>query len=296
MANEDESVWAAQNGELYNFVDLRPELEGKGHRFRTRCDTEVLVHLYEEHGDRLMDRLNGMFALAVWDTKERKLLLARDRAGIKPLFYYHDDERFVFGSEIKAILEHPAVPRELVASKNRLLERKLLELRRGRIAAERDAAEAARKELKIKIERERAKAAERAARQRKELELDVEKRENALVGTNAGFRAGMTLVKWAYFGDLLEWADGVWRPEVHASWRQVWNDHDRALSSRLDGAPSGAPRFRTETEDAEIGADFGASVIFQPYGTRNTIELGYEGFVGDGSMSHAAMLRFRMPL
>ena len=113
MANENESVWAAQNGELYNFVDLRPELESKGHRFRTRCDTEVLVHLYEEHGDRLMDRLNGMFAFAVWDASDRKLLLARDRPGIKPLFYYHDAERLIFASEIKAILEHPAVPREL---------------------------------------------------------------------------------------------------------------------------------------------------------------------------------------
>ena len=113
LSNEDGSVWVAQNGEIYNFPDLRAELQSKGHVFCTRCDTEVLAHGYEEYGRGLMERLNGMFGLAVWDAKHRQLLLARDRVGIKPLFYYHDDERLVFGSEIKAILEHPAVPREL---------------------------------------------------------------------------------------------------------------------------------------------------------------------------------------
>jgi len=113
IASEDESVWVAQNGEIYNFLDLRHELEGQGHRFHTHCDTEVLAHAYEQHREGMLPRLNGMFALAVWDRTPRRLLLARDRVGIKPLFYYHDDERLLFASEIKAILQHPAVPREL---------------------------------------------------------------------------------------------------------------------------------------------------------------------------------------
>ncbi len=125
--------------------------------------------------------------------------------------------------------------------------------------------------------------------------LDVASRENALFATNAGVRAGMTLVKWYYAGAWLEWADGVWRPEIAASWRQVWNDYDRALSSRLEGAPPGTPSFRTEAQDAEYGADLAASVSFQPQGSRNTIELGYEGFIGDRTMVHSVVARFRMP-
>ena len=113
LANEDGTVWAAQNGEIYNFLDLRAELEAKGHAFRTRCDTEVLVHAYEQYGRDLVERLNGMFAFAIWDAPARQLLLVRDRVGIKPLFYYHDAERLVFGSEIKAILQHPSAPRDL---------------------------------------------------------------------------------------------------------------------------------------------------------------------------------------
>lgn len=128
------------------------------------------------------------------------------------------------------------------------------------------------------------------------VELDIDRRENSLVGTNAGFRAGMTLVKWYYAGDWLEWADGVWRPEISASWRQVWNDYDRDMKSSLSGAPGGTPELRTEAEDARIGADLGARVSFQPHGTRNTIELGYEAFVGERSISHGVMARIKIPL
>ena len=125
--------------------------------------------------------------------------------------------------------------------------------------------------------------------------LRVDSRDNALFATNAGVRAGMTLVKWYYAGPWLEWADGVWRPQIDASWRQVWNDYDRAFSSRLRGAPPGTPSFRTTSQDAEYGADLGARVSFQPQGTRNTVELGYEAFVGNGTMVHSLTMRFRMP-
>src|SRR5258708_3041020 len=113
MANEDESVWVMLNGEIYNFPELRQDLEGKGHRFATRSDTESLVHGYEEYGDGLLSRLNGMFAIALWDRSNRKLLLARDRAGEKPLHYSLVNNGLVFGSEIKALLQHPSVSSEL---------------------------------------------------------------------------------------------------------------------------------------------------------------------------------------
>jgi asparagine synthase (glutamine-hydrolysing) len=115
IANEDESVQVIFNGEIYNFQALRADLEARGHRFRTRSDTEVLVHLYEEEGDRLVERLRGMFAFALWDRKRRRLVLARDRLGIKPLYLYRDAEKLLFGSELKAILAHPGVPRRLSA-------------------------------------------------------------------------------------------------------------------------------------------------------------------------------------
>ena len=105
LANEDETVWISFNGEIYNHNDLRRELEGHGHRYRTRCDTETIVHAYEEWGDDCVHRLRGMFAFAVWDARKRRLLLARDRLGVKPLYWARAGERLIFGSEIKAILE-----------------------------------------------------------------------------------------------------------------------------------------------------------------------------------------------
>ncbi len=114
LANEDDSIWITYNGELYNEPDLKPALEAKGHRYRTRCDTETLVHLYEEDGEAFVERLNGMFALAIWDGPHRLLLLARDRMGQKPLYYAQlPGGGLAFGSEPKALLKHPDVPREL---------------------------------------------------------------------------------------------------------------------------------------------------------------------------------------
>jgi asparagine synthase (glutamine-hydrolysing) len=104
MANEDESVWIVFNGEIYNHAVLRPGLEARGHRYRTRSDTETVLHLYEEEGERCVERLQGMFAFAVWDRARDRLLLARDRLGIKPLYYAGTDHELLFASEIKAIL------------------------------------------------------------------------------------------------------------------------------------------------------------------------------------------------
>ncbi|MBC7186583.1 MAG: asparagine synthase (glutamine-hydrolyzing) [Calditrichaeota bacterium] len=113
ISNEDGSVWIVFNGEIYNHLALRRELESKGHRFRTRADTEAIVHAYEEYGERCPEYLNGMFAFAIYDRRKRRLLLARDRLGIKPLYYTFDGRRLVFGSELKSVLQAPDVPREL---------------------------------------------------------------------------------------------------------------------------------------------------------------------------------------
>jgi len=112
MSNEDGSIWLTFNGEIYNFQDLRVELVAHGHVFRTTSDTEVIVHAYEEYGRECLNYFRGMFAFALWDTRKRTLFLARDRVGKKPLYYYRGHDRFVFGSEIKALLADPAVPRE----------------------------------------------------------------------------------------------------------------------------------------------------------------------------------------
>jgi len=109
IGNEDGSIWVVFNGEVYNYLDLRQDLVARGHRFTTRSDTEVLVHLYEEQGDDFVTAINAMAALALWDGRRRRLLLARDRLGKKPLHYAMTPEAFVFGSEIKALLRHPAV-------------------------------------------------------------------------------------------------------------------------------------------------------------------------------------------
>ncbi|KPJ61628.1 MAG: hypothetical protein AMJ46_00585 [Latescibacteria bacterium DG_63] len=113
MTNEDESLWVVFNGEIYNYVELRKELLEKGHTFRTRSDTEVILHSYEEYGESFVHHFNGMFAFALWDKGERKLLLARDRIGIKPLYYAEEGSRFLFASEIKALLESPTCRREV---------------------------------------------------------------------------------------------------------------------------------------------------------------------------------------
>ncbi len=113
VSNEDGSVQLVYNGEIFNHDGLRRELERLGHRFRGRCDSEVVVHAYEAWGPRCVERFRGFFAFALWDAPRGELLLARDRIGIKPLYYAWSDDRLVFGSEIKAILEHPDVPRAL---------------------------------------------------------------------------------------------------------------------------------------------------------------------------------------
>jgi asparagine synthase (glutamine-hydrolysing) len=113
IGNEDGSVQIVFNGEIYNYQQLRAGLEARGHSLRTHSDTEVIVHLYEDEGERLVERLRGMFTFAIWDRPRRRLLLARDRLGIKPLYVYRDTEKLLFASELKAILAHPGVPRRI---------------------------------------------------------------------------------------------------------------------------------------------------------------------------------------
>jgi len=113
MPNEDESLWVTYNGELYGWPELKAVLAARGHRFRGASDTEALLHLYEEHGDGLLEHLRGMFAFALWDRTRRRLLIARDRLGIKPLYYHDDGRRLAFASELKALMIDPAVPREV---------------------------------------------------------------------------------------------------------------------------------------------------------------------------------------
>jgi asparagine synthase (glutamine-hydrolysing) len=113
IANEDGRIQVVQNGEIYNHAELRRRLEQSGHRFRTRSDTEVLVHLYEERGPAFVEELRGMFAIALWDRLERRLVLARDRFGIKPLYYRAVSDELAFGSELKALLALPGFSREV---------------------------------------------------------------------------------------------------------------------------------------------------------------------------------------
>jgi asparagine synthase (glutamine-hydrolysing) len=113
IRNEDGSIWVVLNGEIYNFKALRHALEARGHAFYTATDTEVIVHLYEEYGARCVEHLRGMFAFAVWDERRRQVLLARDRLGIKPLYYAEVNGRLLFGSELKVILQSPEVERRI---------------------------------------------------------------------------------------------------------------------------------------------------------------------------------------
>jgi asparagine synthase (glutamine-hydrolysing) len=113
ISNESQSIWVVFNGELYNYRELRRDLERRNHHFATSSDTECLVHLYEDFGDEVVSRLRGMFAFAIWDTKERRLLLARDRLGIKPLYYSHAESRLAFASEMKALLALDGLERRM---------------------------------------------------------------------------------------------------------------------------------------------------------------------------------------
>jgi len=113
MSNEDGRVWITFNGEIYNHESLRPGLEAKGHRYRSRADTETIVHLYEERGLDFVDQIDGDFAIGLWDDGAQRLVLARDRIGVKPLYYTLTGGRLIFASEIKAILEHPSVSRDV---------------------------------------------------------------------------------------------------------------------------------------------------------------------------------------
>jgi len=114
LANEDGTVWIVFNGEIYNYQDLRAELLARGHRFKTQSDTEVIVHLYEEYGEACLEWLRGMFAFAVWDDRRKALFVARDRLGIKPLYYIRSNKSLIFASEIKSILADPEVKAEVV--------------------------------------------------------------------------------------------------------------------------------------------------------------------------------------
>ena len=113
ISNEDGQIWIVFNGEIYNHKDIRTELESKGHQFKTKTDTEAIVHAYEEYGESCVQKLNGMFTFAIWDNRKKTLFLARDRIGIKPLYYLFDRNRLIFGSEIKSILQAGDIPKRI---------------------------------------------------------------------------------------------------------------------------------------------------------------------------------------
>jgi len=113
MTQEDGTIWIVFNGEIYNFSELRQDLEKRGHRFKSRSDTEVILHLYEEQGAACIARLNGIFAIAIYNRPRGKVILARDHLGVKPLYYHHAGSRFIFGSELKALLASGIYSREL---------------------------------------------------------------------------------------------------------------------------------------------------------------------------------------
>lgn len=113
ISNEDDSLWIVFNGEIFNYPELQADLKRRGHRFKTQCDTEVILHLYEEYGPDCLKYLNGQFAIAIWDRRNQQLFIARDRLGVRPLFYTVANGQLVFGSEIKTLLAHPAVSADL---------------------------------------------------------------------------------------------------------------------------------------------------------------------------------------
>ena len=113
MTNEDRTVWIVFNGEIYNYKQLQERLLAKGHVFRSHCDTEVIIHLYEELGQECVRELRGMFAFAIWDSRKRRLFIARDRVGIKPVYYCQTGNAFYFASELKAIMADPAIARDV---------------------------------------------------------------------------------------------------------------------------------------------------------------------------------------
>ncbi len=112
LHNEDETIWVILNGEIYNFREIKQQL-GSNHKFYTNSDTEVILHAYEEFGEDCLDKLNGMFAFAIYDSVKKKILIARDRIGVKPLYYHFEDGKLTFASEIKSILQNQEIPREI---------------------------------------------------------------------------------------------------------------------------------------------------------------------------------------
>ena len=113
ICNENETLWIILNGEIFNYIELRQELEKRGHRFKTKSDTETILHAYEDFGVHCLERLNGQFSIAIWDNVNRSLFLARDRLGITPLYYTIHKNQLIFGSEIKALLAYPGLRAEI---------------------------------------------------------------------------------------------------------------------------------------------------------------------------------------
>ena len=111
--NEEKNVWVVLNGEIYNYGEIRKSLEAKGHSFYTHSDTETIVHLYEEYGEKFVEHLNGMYGIALWDERRKKLILARDRLGEKQIYYSEKNGKFVFGSEIKCLLKTDVPSRDI---------------------------------------------------------------------------------------------------------------------------------------------------------------------------------------
>ena len=133
MTNEDRSQWIVYNGEIFNHASIRPELEQAGHRYRTACDTETIVHAYEQFGPDSVKRFRGMFSFALWDQNTRTLFCARDRLGIKPFYYYWDGRLFAFASEIKGLLQHPEIRTKFEASLAAGVPRVRVHQRRGNV-------------------------------------------------------------------------------------------------------------------------------------------------------------------